>query len=995
MTDLPFRVEYAKSGRAGCKACKNPIAKDSLRLASIVQSPFHDGKMEKWFHSACFFSKNRPKTTGDIAHFDSIRWEDQNFIKEQIGANAGGGAVDSGNSKGKSRKRTNNATPTNNNDFTVEYSKSSRAKCRACEEVIIKGDVRISKKDYDSEEGRAFGGIDRWHHVPCFVKIRNDLEYYDAGNNIPGFKNLSGEDQKMVKTTIPKLKESEIPDAKKIKVKDEPEDAAEEKKMQEQNKKMFKIRDKLSKNGYTRPFLTQLLAENEQFVPEGTSSLQDMLADVMTFGALDTCKQCGGQFKFQSGVGYKCTGDVSEWAKCEEIVVNPKRRKFVIPKELKETDKFLSSYKSKVMERVVKITAPSVSSAVKKEDVTDGPKVDAGPKPLKNMNFLFAGRLKKDKESLKTDILRLGGKVVTKLDDTVTAVISTENEVEKMSARIEEAKELDIHVISEDFVEEAKPLTDSAVELLQQKSICTWGGDPTVRISKSAEKSNASRGKSMWDKKSSSGKVKLRIKGGGAVDPDSKLEDVAHVYQRGKEKFNVNLGITDIQSKRNSYYKMQILKHDSREKYWLHRSWGRIGTTIGGTKTTSMSLEECIKTFEEVYEEKSGNSWQRRDNFVKVPGAMYPLDLEYGDDVDDENVFQSELKSNLKKPVQDLIKLIFDVKAMKQVMKEFEIDTEKMPLGKLSKKQIEKAYGVLTDLLNLIKNSNPSRLQLIEASNRFYTLVPHDFGVQEPTIISTEEEIKAKSEMLESLIEMEIAYNLLHVKSDSTVHPIDAHYEQLKSEIDVMSKDSEEFKVIQQYVKNTHAATHQQYELEIEDIYIVKRQGEDRRYKPFKKLHNRKLLWHGSRTTNFAGILSQGLRIAPPEAPVTGYMFGKGIYFADMVSKSANYCCTNSANPTGLLLLCEVALGDMFERYQAEYIEKLPTGKHSTFGRGQTHPDPTVVHKTSDGVEIPYGPGITAKLPKKSALLYNEYIVYDVAQVKSQYLVKTNFKFKY
>jgi poly [ADP-ribose] polymerase len=36
--------------------------------------------------------------------------------------------------------------------------------------------------------------------------------------------------------------------------------------------------------------------------------------------------------------------------------------------------------------------------------------------------------------------------------------------------------------------------------------------------------------------------------------------------------------------------------------------------------------------------------------------------------------------------------------------------------------------------------------------------------------------------------------------------------------------------------------------------------------------------------------LSQGLRIAPPEAPVTGYMFGKGIYFADMVSKSANYC---------------------------------------------------------------------------------------------------------
>jgi hypothetical protein len=39
---------------------------------------------------------------------------------------------------------------------------------------------------------------------------------------------------------------------------------------------------------------------------------------------------------------------------------------------------------------------------------------------------------------------------------------------------------------------------------------------------------------------------------------------------------------------------------------------------------------------------------------------------------------------------------------------------------------------------------------------------------------------------------------------------------------------------------------------------------------------NKTLLWHGSRLTNWTGILSQGLRIAPPEAPVTGYMFGKG-----------------------------------------------------------------------------------------------------------------------
>ena len=61
-----------------------------------------------------------------------------------------------------------------------------------------------------------------------------------------------------------------------------------------------------------------------------------------------------------------------------------------------------------------------------------------------------------------------------------------------------------------------------------------------------------------------------------------------------------------------------------------------------------------------------------------------------------------------------------------------------------------------------------------------------------------------------------------------------------------------------------------------EQIFRIEREGESQRYKPFRQLHNRRLLWHGSRATNFAGILSQGLRIAPPEAPVVGGRPGAG-----------------------------------------------------------------------------------------------------------------------
>ncbi|KAA0183932.1 Poly [ADP-ribose] polymerase [Fasciolopsis buskii] len=137
---------------------------------------------------------------------------------------------------------------------------------------------------------------------------------------------------------------------------------------------------------------------------------------------------------------------------------------------------------------------------------------------------------------------------------------------------------------------------------------------------------------------------------------------------------------------------------------------------------------------------------------------------------------------------------------------------------------------------------------------------------------------------------------------------------------------------------------------------------------------------------------SQGLRIAPPEAPVTGYMFGKGIYFADMVSKSANYCFTSQSQPEGILLLCEVILGDMHECTRAD-ATPLPPGMHSRKGVGSTQPDPSTYYTSPDGVVYPIGKPKPSNV-KSTALLYNEYIVYDVAQVKQKYLVRVKFLYK-
>ncbi|CAF4279143.1 unnamed protein product, partial [Rotaria sordida] len=60
------------------------------------------------------------------------------------------------------------------------------------------------------------------------------------------------------------------------------------------------------------------------------------------------------------------------------------------------------------------------------------------------------------------------------------------------------------------------------------------------------------------------------------------------------------------------------------------------------------------------------------------------------------------------------------------------------------------------------------------------------------------------------------------------------------------------------------------YTLKLKELFKIIREGEDDRFQKWKKLKNHQLLWHGSRITNFAGILSQGLCIAPPEAPMVG-----------------------------------------------------------------------------------------------------------------------------
>ena len=68
------------------------------------------------------------------------------------------------------------------------------------------------------------------------------------------------------------------------------------------------------------------------------------------------------------------------------------------------------------------------------------------------------------------------------------------------------------------------------------------------------------------------------------MDPESELEDTHHVLEEGGVVYNAVLGLVDVVRGTNSYYKLQLLQGDKGSGYCIFRSWGRVGTTIGGTK---------------------------------------------------------------------------------------------------------------------------------------------------------------------------------------------------------------------------------------------------------------------------------------------------------------------------------------------------------------------------------------------------------------------------
>jgi len=367
-------------------------------------------------------------------------------------------------------------------------------------------------------------------------------------------------------------------------------------------------------------------------------------------------------------------------------------------------------------------------------------------------------------------------------------------------------------------------------------------------------------------------------------------------------------------------------------------------------------------------------------------------------DVESKFKVKKEAESSLDPRVQEIAKMLFDQKEIDRSLVDLGVDVRKISM--ITQKAIKDAYGILKSLEGQLQPSptqtkEQHEAELIRVSNLFFNLIPHR-GATNP--IKSIEQVKEKATLLEALTDIEIANRLMKEKGaegDLNMNPIDINYRKLRAEIVPLEKYRAEYQMIDQMVQNTQSDEFK-YTIELEEVFELTREGEAERFIPYTKLPHHRLLWHGSRLANYIGIVSQGLRIAPAEAPVTGYFLGKGIYFADMVSVSAQYCHTSNEHPVGLLILCDVALGRTFQLAHGKFIGKDDldgAGFHSVKCCGTKGPDPGYDTQTPEGLLVSVGRENSTGVPV-SELVHNEIVVYDAAQVKMKYLLKVRFQHK-
>jgi hypothetical protein len=144
---MPHKIDTAPTGRAGCRGCKEPIAKGQVRFGEEFANPYsEDGGMSfRYWHLACAATKLANELAPVLAAYD--------------------GAVDDrGRIESLIAEHLRPPMP------HAERAPNARAKCRACDESIAKGEVRVAfERTFEGPMGLQKGAA--YVHARCLPRF--------------------------------------------------------------------------------------------------------------------------------------------------------------------------------------------------------------------------------------------------------------------------------------------------------------------------------------------------------------------------------------------------------------------------------------------------------------------------------------------------------------------------------------------------------------------------------------------------------------------------------------------------------------------------------------------------------------------------------------------------------------------------------------------------------------------------------------------------------
>lgn len=311
-----------------------------------------------------------------------------------------------------------------------------------------------------------------------------------------------------------------------------------------------------------------------------------------------------------------------------------------------------------------------------------------------------------------------------------------------------------------------------------------------------------------------------------------------------------------------------------------------------------------------------------------------------------------------------------------------------VPLSKVSKDMVREGFTWLKAIDGEMVKKTP-KPEILEALSRsFYEVVPL-LDSEGKEAITTRDSFQRRLKVVSMLSDIEAAHSQWRVLladdpasqgSKLSEEVLQQLYKSLKCDLRAESPGAPAWQLVEKYLASSFTTSAPP---KIRSIFGIEKSQEVARYQRFATASNRVLLWQGAPLTSWLSLLAGGPRLPPKEAPESGYAFGKGLYFFNAARPAL------AKGAPALVLLAEVALGSSRPLNEpTKGAEKLPQGFQSLHAIGAFRPSLSLEHRFADGTAVTVPAGSLREVSGASWGQYDEYVVFNTAQVRMRYLVE-------